>query len=132
MRRPGDGVLSKSVNRVAAFAWIVRAALLVLALQLGGVIHSASDVLATMGVLHAEHEECPADGACDDCLAGCPNCHCAGALRTVAPGPAVGLELAREDSATTRHAASGSSAPLGPTLPPVYRPPRAVFVAALS
>jgi hypothetical protein len=120
------------VNRVAVFAWILRAALLALALQLGGVIHAAADVLVTAGVLEGEHEECPADGSCGDCLAGCPNCHCAGALRTVVPAGALALEFVRDGSRATVHATARSRAALGPTLPSVYRPPRSAFVAAVS
>jgi hypothetical protein len=120
------------VNRAAVFAWLVRAALLALALQLGGVVHGAADVLAAAGVLEGEHEECPADGACDDCLPGCPNCHCAGALRTVVPGGAPALEFVRDGAPVTVPATARSRAALGPTLPCVYRPPRAAFVAAVS
>ena len=114
---------------VAALGWLVRAALLVLALQLGGVIHGAADALATIGVLDAEHEACPPDGACDDCLAGCPNCHCAGALRTVVPDGALALSAPHGEPRRMLRATDGSSASLGPTLPSVYRPPRAVVRA---
>ena len=113
----------RAVNR-AFFAWLVRAALLLLALQLGGVIHTAADALGAVGVLAAEHEQCPADGACDDCLAGCPNCHCAGALRTVVPESGLVLELDHGGADVALRSTGGAPAPLGPTLPSLYRPPR--------
>ena len=106
------------------FGWLLRAVLLALALQLGGVIHGTADVLGAAGVLAGEHEQCPLDGACDDCLAGCPNCHCAAALRTVAPAGGWSLEPARREPGLTPCVKRGSSAPLGPSLDSVYRPPR--------
>jgi hypothetical protein len=78
----------------------------------------------TIGVLEGEHEACPADGACDDCLAGCPNCHCGAALRTVAPGAGWSLAPAHAEPGLASFANDPSSAPLGPILPCVYRPPR--------
>jgi hypothetical protein len=119
------------VTHIVVLAGLVRAALLVLALQLGGVIHTAADVLVAIGFIDGEHETCPADGACDDCLAGCPNCHCGGALRTVAPEGGVAFEALGAPTDAARHAIDGSRVPRGPTLPSLYRPPRA-FVPALA
>ncbi|HEX6272301.1 MAG TPA: hypothetical protein VFZ53_04655 [Polyangiaceae bacterium] len=118
------------MTRAAVVAWIVRAALAVLALQLGGVIHTASDALSAVGVLDVEHEECPVDGACDDCLAGCPNCHCAGALRTVVPEANVALEPRHPELDLALAGGAGANVPLGPTPPSVYRPPRGSACAA--
>jgi hypothetical protein len=120
MKRPG-----RLVRQRPFFAWLLRAALLALALHLGGVIHATADALVTAGVLAGEHEQCPADGACDDCLAGCPNCHCGSALRTVAPDAGWAVEPAHGEPGLALRPTEGSSAPLGPTLPSVYRPPRA-------
>lgn len=116
--------LTSTVHRLAVLAWLVRVALVALALQLGGVIHGAADVLTAVGVIAAEHEECPTDGGCSDCLPGCPNCHCAGALRTVIPEGGLSLELLVADGRRTLRVSDGSAVPLGPTLPSVYRPPR--------
>jgi hypothetical protein len=115
------------VTRATVVAWIVRAALVVLALQLGGVIHTASDGLSAAGVLDIEHEECPVDGACNDCLAGCPNCHCAGSLRTVVPQADVALEPRGPELGLSLGAGAGANVPLGPTPPSVYRPPRGLM-----
>jgi len=114
----------RSLRPYPLFVWVLRAVLLALALQVGGVIHGAADLLGAVGVLAGEHEQCPPDGACDDCLAGCPNCHCAAALRTVAPAGGWSLEPARREPGLTLCVNEGSSAPLGPTLDSVYRPPR--------
>jgi hypothetical protein len=108
---------------------LLRAALVALAFQLGGMIHGAADVLVAVGVLCGEHEQCPPDGACDDCLAGCPNCHCAATLRTVAPRSDLGLELAHAARHRAPRVRDAWSAPRGPILPSVYRPPRSPFVA---
>jgi hypothetical protein len=110
---------------------LLRAALVALALQLGGMIHGAADALVAVGVLCGEHEQCPPDGACDDCMAGCPNCHCAATLRTVAPRSEVRIEPAHDEIYRTDLARDASSVPLGPILPSVYRPPRSVVFAAV-
>jgi hypothetical protein len=104
--------------------WFVRASLLALALQVGGVVHASADALAAAGILDEEHEQCPPDGACDDCLLGCPNCHCGAGLRTVLAEVALTLEPAHREPDLTRGPTEGSNAPLGPTLDSVYRPPR--------
>ncbi|HEX6764521.1 MAG TPA: hypothetical protein VF103_03565 [Polyangiaceae bacterium] len=123
---------SKRLPRlVRVFGCLLRAAALVFVLQLGGVIHAAADALATAGFLAADHEQCPADGACDDCLAGCPNCHCSAALRTVAPDPSLIVEPAHGEPKASPCSVESSSAPLGPILPSLYRPPRS-FVRAVT
>jgi hypothetical protein len=111
---------------------LLRAALFALALQLGGLIHGAADALVAVGVLCGEHEQCPPDGACDDCMAGCPNCHCAATLRTVAPRSDLSIEPAHDELYRTDLARDVSSVPLGPILPSVYRPPRSVVFAAVT
>lgn len=116
----------RTVTRAAVFAWLVRAALLALALQLGGVIHATADALGMIGVLDGEHEACPADGACDDCLAGCPNCHCGGALRTVAPEGGAMFDPLRLSLDIALIGVDAWRMPRGPTLPSLYRPPRAL------
>jgi len=111
---------------------LFRAVLVALACQLGGVIHGAADALVAVGVLAGEHEECPPDGACDDCMAGCPNCHCGAALRTVAPERGFALELDLDAGSLVLAVSGASSVPLGPILPSVYRPPRSVVFAVVS
>jgi hypothetical protein len=122
---PSVNRTGRSQRKYAPFLWVLRALLIALALQLGGMIHGTADLLGAVGVLAGEHEQCPPDGACDDCLAGCPNCHCAAALRTVAPDASWSVEPAHGAPDLALCVRSGSSAPLGPTLDSVYRPPRA-------
>ncbi len=106
------------------FLRFVRAAVFALALQLGGVVHAAADALAAAGVIDDQHEQCPPDGSCDDCLLGCPNCHCGAALRTVVPDADVALEPAHGEPGLALRATEGSTFSLGPTLDSIYRPPR--------
>ena len=112
-------------------AWVLRVALVVLTLQVGGVIHGAADVLAAAGMVDEEHEQCPPDGPCDDCPAGCPSCHCGAALRTVAPEGGFALEPVHDAASLVLGVSSASRVPLGPILPSVYRPPRSVVFAAV-
>ena len=104
--------------------WFIRAALFALALQVGGVVHASADALAAAGVIDEEHEQCPPDGACDDCLLGCPNCHCAAGLRTVIPDAALALEPVDGGPSLALRATEGPNASLDPTLDSIYRPPR--------
>jgi len=105
---------------------MVRSLLLVFALQLGGVVHDVSDFVEAVADTEdrAEHEQCPADGPCDDCPPGCPNCHCAAALGSLAPPPALALSP-QVLAFSLGTSLSGTQAPPGPDLPGLFRPPRA-------
>lgn len=125
MRRPGNGVRFASLRRFNKLVlWFIRAALFALALQVGGVVHASADALAAAGVIDGEHEQCPPDGACDDCLLGCPNCHCAAGLRTVIPEADWALEPVHGEPGRALRANEDAHAALGPTLDSIYRPPR--------
>jgi hypothetical protein len=124
---PSVNRIGRAQRKYPPFLWVLRAVLIALGLQLGGAIHGTADLLGAVGVLTGEHELCPPDGACDDCLTGCPNCHCAAALRTVAPSPSFALERAHGEPDLALCIQNGSSAPLRPILDSIYRPPRAGF-----
>ncbi|HWA76972.1 MAG TPA: hypothetical protein VG937_31775 [Polyangiaceae bacterium] len=100
----------------------MRAFTLVFALHLGGLVHDAADLLsAVTAEPSAEHEQCPADGPCDDCPPGCPNCHC-GVLGSLA---ATRFAIApRDPVAAQRPAFELAEAPKGPELPEPFKPPR--------
>jgi hypothetical protein len=97
---------------------------LVLGVQLSGVAHVAADVVSVVVSGRDEHaEHCPADGPCNDCPQGCPNCHCQNGVRAVAPqltAPVV-LTLPTVALATLE---TNAQVPLGPVLPSLFRPPR--------
>jgi hypothetical protein len=103
---------------------VLRAFTLIFALQLGGVLHDASDLLSAIAAeSDTEHEQCPADGPCDDCPPGCPNCHC-GVLGSLSAAPR--LAIAPPDALSARSPSfEVAEAPKGPELPGLFRPPRA-------
>jgi hypothetical protein len=103
--------------RVLAFA---------LGVQLSGGAHAASEVLSLVVSGMVEHDEqCPADGACDDCPPGCPSCHCQNHLPSVPPELASALLRERLPSTPIAALEVEAQVPLGPELPAVFRPPRA-------
>ncbi len=104
----------------------LRALLVVFALQFGGTIHDISDfVEAVAGVPdNAEHEQCPVNGPCDDCPPGCPNCHCAAALGSVAAASPIAI-LPQVFASALPASLAETQAPHGPDLPGLFRPPQA-------
>jgi len=113
-------------RRLALLLAMFRAATLVLALQVAGMIHGATDVISVVLQLEQhEHEQCPDDGACNDCLAGCPNCHCANAMRLVVSGASANLWLPPRPVSTARWASITDELHPRPELASLYRPPRA-------
>lgn len=106
---------------------VLRALLVAFALQFSGAIHDLSDFVDAVVVAddtEHEHEQCPVDGPCNDCPPGCPNCHCAAALGSVAPVALTATMPALLGSALPASLA-GTQAPSGPDLPGLFRPPRA-------
>jgi hypothetical protein len=103
----------------------MRSLLVVFALQFSGMVHDLSDAItaATAAPDQAEHEQCPADGPCNDCPPGCPNCHCAAAVGSIAPAPAIGV-LPQLLSLSLPESLYDTQAPPGPELPGLFRPPR--------
>jgi hypothetical protein len=110
-------------------ALALRALVLALGLQISGVSHAVEDALSLVVAEQVEHEQCPADGPCDDCLQGCPQCHCSNALRSMTPPagpPAVWkLEATKLGARRTR-----ARSPQSPDLPGLFRPPQAAFAVA--
>jgi hypothetical protein len=103
---------------------LLRVLAVVLGLQLSGVGHFATELVESVVSEEVHHESCPADGPCDDCPPGCPQCHCANGLRSVVPdasSPAVTVLESSDDVA-----ALASEKPPSPDLPLPFRPPRSV------
>jgi hypothetical protein len=103
---------------------LFRTVAVLFALQLGGVLHDALDVAAAVMNVEEEHERCPNDGGCDDCPAGCPNCHCANAMRLVVPEPTPPLQIAPSSPLAVVWVVATDDAPPRPELSSLYRPPR--------
>lgn len=105
---------------------VLRSLLLVFALQFSGVVHDVSDFIEAVADApeRAEHEQCPVDGPCSDCPPGCPNCHCAAAMGSLAPPPALAV-LPQVLALSLGASLYGTQAPPGPDLPGLFRPPRA-------
>ena len=102
---------------------LLRAITLVFALHLGGLVHDTSDLLsAVTAEPNAEHEQCPADGPCDDCPPGCPNCHC-GTLGSLEPVEPLAVLPWHPRFAQSR-SFELAEAKAGPELPSLFRPPR--------
>jgi hypothetical protein len=101
----------------------------VLGLQVSGAAHALEDALSLVVAEQVEHEECPADGPCNDCPPGCAQCHCPNSLRSIAPQASPQLTLVFEASKAAA-SAPRSGAPLSPDLPGLFRPPQAVLAAS--
>jgi hypothetical protein len=102
---------------------LLRVLAVVLGLQLSGVGHFATELVEAVVSDEVHHETCPADGPCDDCPPGCPQCHCSNGLRSVAPDAAPALASVLETSDDGVHASSRDEPP-APELPLPFRPPR--------
>jgi hypothetical protein len=104
----------------------LRSLLLVFALQFSGVVHDISDFVEAVvdAPEHAEHEQCPADGPCDDCPPGCPNCHCPAAFGSLAAEPPLAI-LPQLLALSLPASLDRTQAAPGPELPGLFKPPRA-------
>lgn len=97
---------------------------LLFSLELGGLVHDVTDVVAAVADVQRDEERCPLDGPCDDCPAGCPNCHCPNALGALVPATAPPAAVDRTESISAAPLLDGGRTPEGPDLPSIYRPPR--------
>lgn len=108
---------------------LVRVLSLVLGLQLSGAAHLVEDAVSVVVAGHAEHDEqCPADGPCNDCPPGCPQCHCPNALRSVVPSAFATVVLGLSTS-TAPLLVGREELPPSPVLPAPFRPPRTNVVS---
>jgi hypothetical protein len=101
-----------------------RVVALVFSLQFGGLVHGVTDLVAAVADLQHEEERCPLDGPCDDCPAGCPNCHCPNALGALVPAPSLATVLDADATPPEAPLLDRGRAPEGPERPSIYRPPR--------
>ena len=109
--------------RPALFS-VLRALVVLLALQLSGVGHALADLrLITDDATTERHGDCSTEEPGRDCPPGCPTCHHAnggvGSLPiqtgfVVIPAPPEVLHFSPEEA----------DAPLSPELPSVFRPPK--------
>jgi hypothetical protein len=104
---------------------LLRVLAVVLGMQLSGVGHFATELVESIVADEVHHESCPADGPCDDCPPGCPQCHCSNGLRSVPPDAAPALASILETSGDGVRASSREKPP-SPELPLPFRPPRRV------
>jgi hypothetical protein len=100
---------------------LIRVLAVVLGMQLSGVGHFATELAEAVVSAEVHHESCPANGPCDDCPPGCPQCHCSNGLRSVAPeaSPPVAGVLVTAGGV----AAFTPEKPPSPELPLPFRPP---------
>jgi hypothetical protein len=124
----GQGFTARQRRKTRPRALVLaalRALLVVFALQLSGTIHDLSDFVEAVAAApdKAEHEQCPVNGPCNDCPPGCPNCHCATALGSVAPASPMAILPQLLASAVPASLAE-TQAPRGPDLPALFRPPQ--------
>jgi hypothetical protein len=101
---------------------LLRVLAVVLGMQLSGVGHFATELVESMLSDDVHHESCPADGPCDDCPPGCPQCHCSNGLRSVAPDAAPAVSSVLESSNGVVPALTRDKPPT-PDLPLPFRPP---------
>lgn len=109
---------------------ILRALAVVLGLQLGGIGHAAADLIESIAASStAEHEQCPPDGACDDCPPGCPSCHCSNRVPSVAAKGTLLPSAVEPPPIDAWRPFANADAPPGPEPASLYRPPRVVSLA---
>jgi hypothetical protein len=104
---------------------LLRVLAVVLGMQLSGVGHFATELVESIVADEVHHESCPADGPCDDCPPGCPQCHCSNGLRSIAPDAIAAVSSVLESSNGVALARTGEKPP-SPELPLPFRPPRRV------
>jgi len=119
------------VVRRGAICWLVclfQALAIISAFQLSSIGHFASDVVQMLTEGHHHHDS--ADGDEDqpghECPPGCPNCHHVhpgGA--SVPPASDALLAVLSPPAASRAPRLAVEHAPAGPSLPSVFRPPRA-------
>jgi len=108
---------------------LLRVFVVLFSLQLAGTHDGLIDLVhAVAGFADGHRDECPLEGPCDDCLPGCPSCHCSNALTSVVPQVGAPVLLAFADAPSPAPASAGR-APLGPDCPSLFRPPRPVAVS---
>ena len=113
---------------VALFVGVFQVFAIVSAFQLSSVGHFASDVVQLLvdGRHHHDVGDDDEDQPGHECPAGCPNCHhvhAGGASLPNAAGGSVSSLLPA--GARPRRALDPEQIPLSPSLPSLYRPPRA-------
>jgi hypothetical protein len=91
--------------------------------QISGVTNVVSDLLVAVGLVAAHAEECADDAQDAECPPGCPLCHCFHC--GMSSLPAFAGDLLLEPKSQERGPSPATvTAPNGPDLPSVYRPPR--------
>jgi hypothetical protein len=107
------------------FALAARLVVVLFSMHFAGVLHDAMDLVQSVATVdQPEHEQCPPDRPCEDCPPGCPNCHCAAAIGTLAVSAPLAL-TPRLLSSSLPLSLDRTQAPAGPELPSLFRPPRA-------
>ncbi len=106
---------------------LLRLAVTVLALETGGVVRDASDVVSALITgtdAKDADDDCLGDHGDCHCPPGCPNCHCSHGVGTLpASPPAARVVAIAARPRTVAVPYEGRSPPL-PEPPSVYRPPR--------
>jgi hypothetical protein len=106
----------------AVLSVVLRALPVVLVLQLSGAAHFVEEAVSLVSQSEVHHEQCPPDGPCDDCPPGCPQCHCANALRAALPP--VSPSLRAIASCAGEPPSLRQLSPPTPELPSLFKPPR--------
>jgi hypothetical protein len=105
-------------------AWVTRIIVTLVAMQLSGLSHLATDLLVAVDEM-ADESGCPNEKPGHDCPPGCPGCHCAhGGIAVPHSSPrTVALPILGE--ARNAHVRPDEAdAPSEPLLPSIFRPPR--------
>ena len=117
---PRTGTRGAEVARLLVA--LVRAVLLLLAVQASGLPHLVADALVAGDV--AEHSSPCSDDDDKSCPPGCPSCHVCGHVQAVFVPRTAPLSVASRD-VETRHGVVTSPVPPTPPSASFFRPPRA-------
>jgi len=122
--------LRRRVAGVPLFLWLLRAVIVVVAMQFSGIAHYAADAVhAVEGVaLHEGRISCPSDDRGEECPPGCPDCHCAHvvcALPSACPGVSAAMDPGVDVGFAYQSLGPPSGAPRS-----LFRPPRSLPTSA--
>lgn len=141
---PLNGTTEKTVHNAAGYTWrtkpavgsrvtvvLLRMLAVLFAAQFSGVVHTALDVAAALGVTQHPDDGCDGDGGAEDheCPPGCPSCHCShGALAWSPPRAELGHVVVYPPLQAAGFVPYERTPPRGAEVTPPDRPPRLALV----
>jgi hypothetical protein len=124
----GSAKESRMSVTLRVLARLARIVVALLAMQLSGFDHLATDLLIPLDAM-GDETDCPNEKPGHDCPPGCPGCHCAHGGIAVPPSSPRTAELPMlGEPCLLRMRPAEADAPSAPALPSIFRPPRRISI----